>query len=144
MAGPLAERELAGMACAGALLRPSRRGATSGHRNGRIGYKNRALSFRCWGSPPTNLPGQALQPCVFFLRVVFLRRLFDARRAGNARPERAHAGHSQEEAAARLGVRQSTVSNAENADESNKKTLFRLVDRYTDFEVRGDPHYQIE
>jgi transcriptional regulator with XRE-family HTH domain len=61
-----------------------------------------------------------------------------------ARKGRKAAGHSQEEAAARLGVRQLTVSNAENADESNKKTLFRLVDKYTDFEVRGDPRYQIE
>lgn len=61
-----------------------------------------------------------------------------------AREGRNDAGHSQEEAAASLGVRQSTISNAENADTSNKKTLFRLVAKYTDFEVRSEPHYQIK
>jgi ribosome-binding protein aMBF1 (putative translation factor) len=133
------------MACAGALLRPSRRGATSGHKNGRIGYKTerylsdvravRPQTFQVRRCSPVSSSSESFSSGDFLT----LEELGTLARKG-----RKAAGHSQEEAAARLGVRQLTVSNAENADESNKKTLFRLVDRYTDFEVRGDPRYQIE
>jgi len=48
---------------------------------------------------------------------------------------------SQEEAAAELNVEQPNVSRAENGHSDAKETLFRLIDRYTDFKVDDAPHY---
>lgn len=48
---------------------------------------------------------------------------------------------SQEQAAAELSLEQPNVSRAENGYSDAKETLFRLISRYTDFEVNDDPHY---
>jgi transcriptional regulator with XRE-family HTH domain len=48
---------------------------------------------------------------------------------------------SQEEAAGKLELEQPNVSRAENGHTDAKETLFRLISRYTDFEVNNDPHY---
>jgi transcriptional regulator with XRE-family HTH domain len=48
---------------------------------------------------------------------------------------------TQEEAASALGVGQANVSRAENGRSDAKGTLFRLIRRYTEFEVEPEPHY---
>lgn len=48
---------------------------------------------------------------------------------------------SQEKAAAELSLEQPNVSRAENGYSDAKETLFRLIARYTDFEVDDDPRY---
>jgi transcriptional regulator with XRE-family HTH domain len=48
---------------------------------------------------------------------------------------------SQEQAAAELNLEQPNVSRAENGYSDARGTLFRLIARYTDFEVHDDPHY---
>lgn len=57
--------------------------------------------------------------------------------------KRARKGHneSQEKAAAELNLEQPNVSRAENGYSDAKETLFRLIARYTDFEVNHAPHY---
>lgn len=50
---------------------------------------------------------------------------------------------SQEKAAAELNLEQPNVSRAENGHSDAKETLFRLIGRYTDFEVEDDPHYYL-
>jgi transcriptional regulator with XRE-family HTH domain len=50
-------------------------------------------------------------------------------------------GDTQEEAAAKLELEQPNVSRAENGHSDAKETLFRLIARYTDFEVHEDPRY---
>ena len=58
-----------------------------------------------------------------------------------AREELISAGETQEDAAAALGVEQPNVSRAENGRSGAKETLFRLVSRYTELEVRVEPRY---
>jgi transcriptional regulator with XRE-family HTH domain len=60
-----------------------------------------------------------------------------------AREARENRGHSQEEAAARLKLEQPNVSNAERGHRNAKKTLFRLICLYTDYEVDETPHYRL-
>lgn len=50
-------------------------------------------------------------------------------------------GDTQEEAAAKLELEQPNVSRAENGHSDAKETLFRLIARYTDFEVHEAPRY---
>jgi len=50
---------------------------------------------------------------------------------------------SQEDAAAELSLEQPNISRAENGHSDAKATLFRLVARYTDFEVDDAPHYRL-
>jgi len=50
---------------------------------------------------------------------------------------------SQEEAAAELNLEQPNISRAENGHSDAKETLFRLISRYTDFEVDDAPHYHL-
>lgn len=61
-----------------------------------------------------------------------------------ARRCRDERGDTQEDAAARLNVRQSTVSDAESGDTSYRKTLFKLVREYAGYEVDPTEHYQIK
>lgn len=58
-----------------------------------------------------------------------------------ARRARERNEKSQEKAAAELNLEQPNVSRAENGHSDAKGTLFRLIDRYTDFEVDEAPHY---
>ncbi|MFB6278065.1 MAG: helix-turn-helix domain-containing protein [Salinibacter sp.] len=58
-----------------------------------------------------------------------------------ARRERKRRNESQEKAAEELNLEQPNVSRAENGHSEAKETLFRLVARYTDFEVDDAPHY---
>lgn len=58
-----------------------------------------------------------------------------------AKRERKRHEESQEEAAAELNLEQPNVSRAENGYSNAKETLFRLIARYTDFEVNDVPHY---
>jgi transcriptional regulator with XRE-family HTH domain len=60
-----------------------------------------------------------------------------------ARQRRKDAGHTQEEAAEELKLEQPNVSNAEQGDSSAKKTLFRLITKYTDFQVDDVPRYRL-
>ncbi|WP_263819340.1 helix-turn-helix transcriptional regulator [Salinibacter sp.] len=58
-----------------------------------------------------------------------------------ARQARKRDEESQEKAAAELNLEQPNVSRAENGHSEAKETLFRLIARYTDFEVNDAPHY---
>lgn len=69
---------------------------------------------------------------------VTLQKLAEMARCGREKVD-----DTQEDAAERLGVEQSTVSDAENADTSYKTTLFRLVEEYTDYEVAATEHYRL-
>lgn len=69
---------------------------------------------------------------------VTLQKLAEMARRGREKVD-----ETQEDAAERLGVEQSTVSDAENADTSYKRTIFLLVAEYTDYEVAETEHYQL-
>lgn len=58
-----------------------------------------------------------------------------------ARQAREGHSESQEKAAAELNLEQPNISRAENGHSDAKETLFRLIARYTDFEVDDVPHY---
>jgi len=58
-----------------------------------------------------------------------------------AREAREDQEESQEKAAEELKLEQPNVSRAENGHSDAKETLFRLIARYTDFEIDDDPHY---
>lgn len=60
-----------------------------------------------------------------------------------AKRQRKAEGETQEDAAAALSVEQSNVSRAENGRSNSKGTLFRLIRRYTEFDVEPEPRYRL-
>jgi transcriptional regulator with XRE-family HTH domain len=60
-----------------------------------------------------------------------------------ARRGREKVDDSQETAARKLEIEQPNVSNAENGHRSAEKTLFRLIEMYTDFKVDDTRHYRL-
>lgn len=58
-----------------------------------------------------------------------------------AKQKRKENKESQEKAAEELKLEQPNVSRAENGHSDAKETLFRLIARYTDFNVNEDPRY---
>lgn len=60
-----------------------------------------------------------------------------------AKQQRKVEGETQEDAAAALDVKQSNVSRAENGRSHSKGTLFRLIRRYTEFDVEPEPRYRL-